>query len=220
VDIQTYALLKKYVNDTLIGIGALKGAPCEVQGISKVGGVTTVTLKWEDTTGGIHTSNFDVNDGVSVSNAKVNDFGNLIITLSDGTTIDCGKVNSQFITLPTPSASNVGAILQYIGTTTSDYINGYFYECILDGGAYRWIQKDVQPNSGGGGGSQVNNLPPASASEFNHIYQYVGTTTTDYENGCFYKCIINPSTGNYEWTAITVLDSDVYENDPIDFNHW
>lgn len=145
-----YALLKKYVDDTLVGMGALKGAPCEVQSINKVNGVTTVTLKWTDTTGTDHTESFDIEDGISIVSVEVNTAGNLIIELSDGTKIDCGKINSQFTTLPTPGTDNVGSILQYVGPTTSNYTKGYFYECVLDGGVYKWEQKDVQPGSGGG----------------------------------------------------------------------
>jgi len=150
-----YALLRKYVNDTLVGMGALKGAPCEVQSIDKVDGTTTVTLKWTDTTGTDHTQSFDIEDGISIVSVEVNTAGNLIIELSDGTSIDCGKINSQFTELPTPGVDNVGSILQYVGPNTADYTKGYFYECILDGGVYKWVQKDVQPGSGGGGSSKM-----------------------------------------------------------------
>lgn len=149
MDIQTYAILKKYINNSLIGIGALKGAPCEVDGISKTNGITTITLKWTDTTGVDHFDSFDIEDGVGVAGASIDDNGNLKILLTDGTEINCGKVNSQFTTLPTPSASNVGAILQYVGSTTSQYTKGYFYECVLDGSVYKWEQIDVQEGGGG-----------------------------------------------------------------------
>ena len=78
-----YILSKKYTNDTVIGMGAIKGAACQVQSINKVGKTTTVTLKWEDNTGGIHTQSFEIEDGadgVSVSNATINASGNLILT--------------------------------------------------------------------------------------------------------------------------------------------
>lgn len=219
IDAVTLALCRRYVNDSLIGIGALKGAPCEVDGISKTNGITTVTLKWTDTTGVDHFDSFDIEDGVGVAGASIDDNGNLKILLTDGTEINCGKVNSQFTTLPTPSASNVGAILQYVGSTTSQYTNGYFYECVLDGGVYKWVQKDVQRNSGGGGSIQVTTFPTASASEYGNIYQYVGTTTTDYINGCFYQCKRDDTTGVYSWDPIGVEDPDTYETDPIDFNN-
>ena len=140
-------LSKKFTKDTVIGMGAIKGAACQVQSINKVGKTTTITLKWEDNVGVVHTQAFDVEDGldgVSVQNAIIKPNGHLELTLSNGTTIDCGKVLPQYDTMPTPSSSNEGQILQYIGTTTSNYTNGYFYECINDGGTYKWVEKSVQ----------------------------------------------------------------------------
>lgn len=157
-----YILSKKYTNDTVIGMGAIKGAACQVQSINKVGKTTTVTLKWEDNTGGIHTQSFEIEDGadgVSVSNATINASGNLILTLSDGSTIDCGKVLPQYDTMPTPSSSNEGQILQYIGTTTSDYTNGYFYECVNDSGVYKWVEKLVQDSYTKSEIGNLNDLP-------------------------------------------------------------
>ncbi len=213
-----YALSRKYTDDSLIGIGALAGAPCEVDNISNTVNTTTVTLKWEDTTVASHTSSFDVEDGIGIDNAYIDTKGDLIILLTDGSSVNCGKVNSQFTTMPIPSVYNVGAILQYVGTTTSDFTNGYFYECVLDGGVYKWVQKAVQP--GGGGSSQVVTLPPASSSELGNIYQYIGNSTLQYENGCFYKCNYNTDTSMYEWDAILVQAHETYEDDPINFNNF
>lgn len=204
-----YILSKKYVDNSLIGIGAIKGAPCQVESIVKSGTTTTVTLKWVDDLDVEHTQSFDIEDGedgVSVQSATIDADGHLKLTLSNGNILDCGKVLPQYDSMPTPSASNVGQILQYIGTTTSNYTNGYFYECQLVGSNYVWVQKDVQPNNGGGGDNiQVEVMPTASAEELNNIYQYIGVTDTDYTNGYFYKC--NYVSGNYVWENINTQDS-------------
>lgn len=157
-----YILGKSYTKKSLIGIGALAGAPCQVQSINKVDKTTTITLKWEDNVGGVHTQSFEVldgEDGVSVANATINSNGHLILTLSDGNDIDCGQVLPQYDTMPSPSASNVGQILQYIGTTTSNYTNGYFYECINDGGVYKWVEKPVQNSYSKSEIGDLSNLP-------------------------------------------------------------
>lgn len=39
----------------------------------------------------------------------------------------------QFSTMPNATSTNVGQIVQYIGTTTASYTNGYFYICVSDG---------------------------------------------------------------------------------------
>lgn len=177
IDAVTLALCRRYVNDSLIGIGALKGAPCEVDSISKTDLTTTITLKWTDTTGTDHFDSFDIEDGVGITGASIDDNGNLKILLTDGTEIDCGKVNSQFTTLPTPSASNVGAVLQYVGSTTSLYTKGYFYECVLDGSVYKWEQIDVQ--EGGGGPVQPAKMLVGTMLAAN----WVGNTQTVTVNG-------------------------------------
>ena len=71
----------------------------------------------------------------------------------DGTNIDSfGDVESaltgkqdvlQYSTMPTASASNVGAIVQYTGADTNDYISGHFYKCVDYGGNYGYGWEEV-----------------------------------------------------------------------------
>lgn len=47
----------------------------------------------------------------------------------------------QYSLMPAASADNLGKIYQYVGTTTSSYTQGYFYQCVSDGAAsptYSW----------------------------------------------------------------------------------
>jgi len=53
----------------------------------------------------------------------------------------------QVAEIPEPSEAQFGKIYQYIGETTDDYINGYFYECIIEGAAYKWVEKTVQKSN-------------------------------------------------------------------------
>jgi len=53
----------------------------------------------------------------------------------------------QYDELPAASSSLVGAIYQYTGTTNLQYTNGYFYECVNDGGTYKWVQTNTQPGT-------------------------------------------------------------------------
>ena len=58
----------------------------------------------------------------------------------------------QFVTLPSPTEAIVGKIYQYIGATSAEYTNGYFYECKeTSTGVYEWQPKAVQPGGGGSG---------------------------------------------------------------------
>jgi hypothetical protein len=52
------------------------------------------------------------------------------------------EVTKAVSTIPTASSSLVGTIVQYVGTTTVDYTNGFFYKCTSDGQTpttYSWI---------------------------------------------------------------------------------
>ena len=230
-----YLLSRKFTKDTVIGMGAIKGAPCQVQSINKVGKTTTITLKWEDNLGVDHTQDFEIEDGIDVSSATITANGHLELTLSDGNTLDCGKVLPQYDTMPTPSSTYNGAIYQYIGSTTSSYTNGYYYKCVNDGGTYKWEQINVQPmpvtSVNGKTGAitldasdvsaqeiiQYSTMPTASVDYVNKVYQYIGTTDVNYTNGYFYRCELNSGTSAYEWVVANqfALAEDVYTKDEI-----
>lgn len=63
----------------------------------------------------------------------------------------------QYDELPAASSSLAGEIYQYTGTTNLQYTNGYFYECVNDGGTYKWVQTNTQP------GSSYNDFTGATA---------------------------------------------------------
>lgn len=52
---------------------------------------------------------------------------------------------TQVSIMPTATADNSGAIVQFVGTTTANYINGRFYRCVSDGAStptYAWEEVD------------------------------------------------------------------------------
>ena len=59
---------------------------------------------------------------------------------------------SQVSTIPTASVDYLDKIVQFIGTTSSTYTNGYFYKCVSDGqdpATYSWEEVEVQAGGGG-----------------------------------------------------------------------
>ena len=48
------------------------------------------------------------------------------------TTITAEEIgaSSAVDTMPIASASNLGKVIQYVGTTDANYTNGYFYKCV------------------------------------------------------------------------------------------
>ena len=195
--IVSYVLSKKYTDDTVIGMGALKGAPCQVKSINKVDETTTITLEWVDNLDISHTQSFEVKDGkdgISVIDAVINNTGNLILTLSDSSTIDCGKILPQYDIMPTASEENEGKIVQYIGITTLDFTNGYFYMCReTSTGVYGWIQKNVQPSGGGGTGG--DGVVDGYYNPADHLF---------YEESTFVNLVIGDSN-----TLYTSLDTNL-----------
>lgn len=72
----------------------------------------------------------------------------------------------QYDTVPEASSLLLSKIIQYTGTTDSNYINGFFYECVSDGEdtpTYFWQQLNVQPENLSG---KVNVAPyPSTAAK-------------------------------------------------------
>lgn len=62
-DVEIIGMLKSYIGKTLVGMGALKGAPCTVKSVEDSGHDHIVTLEWTDDTGVKKTTEFTVSDG-------------------------------------------------------------------------------------------------------------------------------------------------------------
>ncbi len=98
MDIITLSLAKKYTANTADALGAVKGAPCKIQEIEQVSDGNVITFEWKGDSGQVQTRTMKVQDGaqgVSVQSAVVTQEGHLILTLTDGTSVDCGVVTGQ-----------------------------------------------------------------------------------------------------------------------------
>lgn len=62
-DVDIIGMLRSYVKKTLVGMGALKGANCQIKSIVKTGNLNTVTFVWTDTEGTSTESTMLVYDG-------------------------------------------------------------------------------------------------------------------------------------------------------------
>lgn len=58
---------------------------------------------------------------------------------------------------------------------------------------------------------QCSTMPTASQLNLNLIVQYVGTTTSNYTNGYFYKCVEGTTSGTYVWQHINTQDIGGFE---------
>lgn len=79
---QAYVLSKKYTEESLIGVGALKGASCQIKSIEHKDGRNTVTFVWEATDGTSRESKMFVEDGTNIYTYTPGDtyyYGDLVI---------------------------------------------------------------------------------------------------------------------------------------------
>lgn len=86
-----------YTDKSVSGIdGALAGSPCRIAEIRKEGSVNRVVFEWKSLEGLTRTSEMIVEDGISIRSATINN-NELILTLTNGTTINCGKIISGYV---------------------------------------------------------------------------------------------------------------------------
>ena len=96
---EAYVLSKSFTNNSIKGItGALAGKNCTIKSATKADGVTTVVFAWTADDGTEKTTTIQVNDGakgdigIGIDNVTINANSHLIVTLSDGSTIDAGLI--------------------------------------------------------------------------------------------------------------------------------
>lgn len=85
---------KDYTNDTVIGLGAVKGSPCTIKSTTETPDGTEVVFEWTGTSGTKETTSLNVKNGTSITKVTVDNNNNLIIDFSDGTSITAGNIKT------------------------------------------------------------------------------------------------------------------------------
>lgn len=106
----------------------------------------------------------------------------------------------QYDEIPTPSTNWENKIIEYVGETTENYINGYFYKCVDNDGVFSW--QNIQIQEGGDGDTQYAVMPMASSVNYGEVVQYIGLTNNVYTHGYFYECIKDNDV--YKWIELAV----------------
>jgi len=137
----------------------------------------------------------------------------------------------QYSTMPTATVDLAGKIVQYTGSTTASYANGFFYKCVTGStaGTYEWIPVAVQ--EGGGSAVQsdweqtdstaddyIKNKPdmfnvieqvwtmPKPSEEYQwKTYLYMGQPgASGFEYAHLYRCMkYSSSPSVYAWSDVT-----------------
>lgn len=115
------------------------------------------------------------------------------------------QLKIQVTELPEAGEDEVGNIYQYVGASTSDYINGYFYICQevtpeTDPKTYEWVRKNVQDMSGSGELSDVLNVTKAAGGIA------VGTT---YAAGTIFETLWRDLLNPLEYPTFTVPSASI-----------
>ena len=100
--------------------------------------------------------------------------GNAIIVPTIG-----GTMAIQVSSLPTASSSLEGNVYHYLGSTTENYIYGYFYKCVSNGSSYSWEQLNVQPSSGSSTTATTGTLVAANWSSNTQTINVTGVTASN-----------------------------------------
>lgn len=171
MDLVIYSLLKKYIQKTLAGGGALKGKNCTIQSIDSIEGGKRVTFKWTLDDGTVDTDTMDVmngDDGLGIKSVDINSNNHLIVTYDNNTTQDAGEIKG-------------GGTSEFIGTMekwkslTTEQQNAYDIVNITEDGV---VYKIGVPSGGTTG--QVLAKKTDNDYELEWINNSGGTTDTTY----------------------------------------
>lgn len=127
-------------------------------------------------------------------------------TLAVGTNISASDEISEQIsskqdqievtTMPTASASNVGKVLIYIGTTTASYTSGQSYQCVEESGSYSW---------------QATNGGATSAANVTYDNTSSGMTADDVQEAV--DELDSVLTNKADTSTVTTLSGKAYQTD-------
>lgn len=212
MDIITYALSKKYTDETAIQFGGLKGAPCKIKSITKQDGQNIIVFEWKNDEGETRESTLIVDDGTPIYTWTSGDtyhYGDLVIY--ESAFYRCIVENSD-VTFDDTKWNEIGSpdgnydIIQRRELLPARFTpaDRKMYYSIEDG--YFWLWNGsawaAQETIG-----QYTVMPNAIAKFENKIILYKGATTVDYKTEHFYTCkedAENP--GSYIWKLTGVVD--------------
>ena len=103
LDVVVLSVLKKYIQETLVGMGALKGAACQIKDIVNADGTHTITFKWEDNDGVSHENSVIVKDGKDGTNGTNGTDGT--DGVSPEITVKTSTDDTYILTITTASSS-------------------------------------------------------------------------------------------------------------------
>lgn len=215
IDTVTLAVSRKYTDQTVIGLGGLKGAPAIIKDIVHQDGINVVTFEWTGTDGSKQTRDMIVYDGTPIyvwESGNTYNYGDLVIYSS--TLYRCLVKNNDIVFHRTKyeeigaSDGNYDIVedssLLPVNFTSADR---KMYYSIAD--EYFWLWN-------GQGWQAQRNLklaefaPNAATAKDNAIVLYIGDNTNGFIKGRLYQYKIS----NNSWNDVTNIDYSNVTNKP------
>lgn len=134
-DVEIIGMLKSFVKATLVGMGALKGAPCQCVITTNADGTHKVTMMWVDNAGNSHSDSFDVLNG-KVGDLK--DLGDVTLAgLQEGQTLSWDAANQKWVN--TQNSATVNTLNAVGDVTITSVQDGEVL--VWDDTASKWVNK-------------------------------------------------------------------------------
>ena len=134
-DVEIIGMLKSFVKATLVGMGALKGAPCQCVITTNADGTHKVTMMWVDNAGNSHSDSFDVLNG-QVGDLK--DLGDVTLAgLQEGQTLSWDAANQKWVN--TQNSATVNTLNAVGDVTITSVQDGEVL--VWDDTASKWVNK-------------------------------------------------------------------------------
>lgn len=196
ISLATLALTKRYVDETTVGLGAVKGAPCTIKSISETDNGSLITFEWTGTDGTKQTAKLNVidgadgapgkqgepgkngspgkngNNGSSVTNVKIQKVGSeehLICDITDYTGKIISKDAGKMPVAKAEIATRNKAGIVKIGDNLNIDSNG-----VLSAEKSSLSQSNQKPTAGGTLGEVVFNASPAPNGFVGWVYTAYG----------------------------------------------
>ena len=134
-DVEIIGMLKSFVKATLVGMGALKGAPCQCVITTNADGTHKVTMMWVDNEGNSHSDSFDVLNG-KVGDLK--DLGDVTLAgLQEGQTLSWDAVKQKWVNAQNSATVNT---LNAVGDVTITSVQDGEV-LVWDDTSSKWVNK-------------------------------------------------------------------------------
>lgn len=136
-DVEIIGMLKAYIKASLVGVGALKGAPCQCVITENADGTHKVTMKWVDDNNVTHTDSFDVLNGQIGGFADISDVS--LTDLEDGQVVAYNSTTQKWENVANSATVNTLNSVGDVTITTVQDGQALVWSNILS----KWVNKDI-----------------------------------------------------------------------------